>query len=69
MYIDKIDIVTLNRPYDKGKKSKKLEVDSHFNSDRGMTLKKLIPLLESYNENIEHYDHIVKLTLEFEEIE
>ena len=51
-----------------GKKSKKLEVEHHFNSS-GITLKKLIPLLESYSESIEHFDHKVKLTVEFIEVE
>ena len=65
---DKADIVTLNKPYQDGKKSKKLEVEHHFNS-QGITLKKLIPLLESYSESIEHFDHKVKLTVEFIEVE
>ena len=68
MYIDEIDIVTLNRKYKDGKKEKKLDVDAHFNS-QGMTLKKLIPLLESYNDNLQHFDHKVKLTVEFIEVE
>ena len=38
MYIDEIDIVTLNYPYRDGKKQKKHEVENHFNSN-GMTLK------------------------------
>lgn len=68
MYIDEIDIVTLNRKYKDGKKEKKHDVDAHFNS-QGMTLKKLIPLLESYNDNLQHFDHKVKLTVEFIEVE
>ena len=67
-YLDEADIVTLNKPYQDGKKSKKLEVEHHFNS-QGITLKKLIPLLESYSESIEHFDHKVKLTVEFIEVE
>ena len=67
MYIDEIDIVTLNYPYNNGKKEKKHEVEAHFNS-QGMTLKKLIPLLESYNENPQHHDHKIKLTVEFLEV-
>jgi len=68
MYIDEIDIVTLNYPYSNGKKEKKHEVEAHFNS-QGMTLKKLIPLLESYNENLQHHDHQIKLTVEFLEVD
>jgi len=64
MYFDNVDIVTLNYPYENGKKGKKLEVENHFNSN-GMTLKKLMPLLETYNESLHHFDHKVKLTVEF----
>nr|BAR32075.1 hypothetical protein [uncultured Mediterranean phage uvMED] len=68
MYFDEADIVTLNKPYQDGKKSKKLEVEHHFNS-QGITLKKFIPILESYSESIEHFDHKVKVTVEFIEVE
>jgi hypothetical protein len=68
MYIDEIDLVTLNYPYKDGKKEKKHEVESHFNS-QGMTLKKLVPMIESYNENIQHFDHKIKLTVEFIEVD
>lgn len=68
MYFDEVDMVTLNYPYRDGKKQKKLEVENHFNSN-GMTLKKLIPLLESYNDNLHHFDHKVKLTVEFVEVD
>jgi len=34
-----------------------------------MTLKKLIPLLESYNDSLEHFDHKIKLTVEFIEVD
>lgn len=67
MYIDEIDLVTLNLPYKDGKKEKKHNVEAHFNSE-GMTLKKLIPLLESYNDSLEHFDHKIKLTVEFIEV-
>ena len=39
IYLDKANIVTLNKPYQDNKKSKKLEVEHHFNSS-GITLKK-----------------------------
>ena len=39
-------------------------VEHHLNC-KGITLKKLIPLLETYSESIEHFDHKVKLTVEF----
>jgi len=68
MYIDEIDLVTLNYPYKDGKKEKKHEVEAHFNS-QGMTLKKLVPMIESYNENIQHFDHKIKLTVEFIEVD
>lgn len=69
MYIDEIDLVTLNHKYDKdGNKEKKQEVDAHFNS-QGMTLKKLVPLLESYNESLQHFDHKIKLVVEFIEVD
>ena len=68
IYLDKANIVTLNKPYQDGKKSKKLEVEHHFNS-QGITLKKFIPILESYSESIEHFDHKVKVTVEFIEVE
>jgi hypothetical protein len=68
MYLDEVDIVTLNHPYKDGSKQKKLEVENHFNS-QGMTLKKLLPLLESYNESLEHFDHKIKLTVEFVEVD
>ena len=67
MYLDEINIVTLNYPYRDGKKQKKHEVENHFNSN-GMTLKKLIPLLESYNDNLHHFDHKIKLVVEFIEV-
>lgn len=68
MYFDEVDMVTLNYPYRDGKKQKKLEVENHFNSN-GMSLKKLIPLLESYNDSLHHFDHKVKLTVEFVEVD
>jgi hypothetical protein len=68
MYIDEIDLVTLNYPYKDGKKEKKHDVEAHFNS-QGMTLKKLIPMIESYNESLQHFDHKIKLTVEFIEVE
>jgi hypothetical protein len=68
MYIDEIDLVTLNYPYRDGKKEKKHDVEAHFNS-QGMTLKKLVPMIESYNENIQHFDHKIKLTVEFIEVD
>jgi hypothetical protein len=68
MYIDEIDLVTLNYPYKDGKKEKKHDVEAHFNS-QGMTLKKLVPMIESYNENIQHFDHKIKLTVEFIEVD
>jgi len=68
IYLDKANIVTLNKPYQDGKKSKKLEAEHHFDS-QGITLKKFIPLLESYSESIEHFDHKVILTVEFVEVE
>lgn len=68
MYIDEIDLVTLNYPYKDGKKEKKHDVEAHFNS-QGMTLKKLVPMIESYNESLQHFDHKIKLTVEFIEVE
>lgn len=68
MYIDEADILTLNRQYKDGEPTKKLEVENHFNS-QGITLKKLIPLLETYNDSIGHHDHKVKVTVEFVEVE
>ena len=68
MYIDEIDLVTLNYPYKDGKKEKKHDVEAHFTS-QGMTLKKLVPMIESYNESLQHFDHKIKLTVEFIEVE
>jgi len=68
MYIDEINLVTLNYPYKDGKKEKKHNVEAHFNS-QGMTLKKLVPMIESYNDSIQHFDHKIKLTVEFIEVE
>ena len=67
-YIDEADIVSLNHVWKDGKKQKKLEVESHLNCS-GITLKKLIPLIETYSESLDHFDHKVKLTVEFIEIE
>ena len=44
MYIDEAEIVSVNKPYEDGKKSKKLMVEHHLNC-KGITLKKLIPLV------------------------
>ena len=64
IYLDEAEIVSVNKPYEDGKKSKKLMVEHRLNC-KGITLKKLIPLLETYSESIEHFDHKVKLTVEF----
>ena len=67
MYIDEYNIGALAFPYKDGKKQKKLECVAHVQSEDGITIKNLIPLIEAFQEAHGQFNHRVKVIIEFEE--
>ena len=53
MYINKVKVMSYHYPYKNGKESKTLEVESTLDTKRGMMIKKIIPLLDEYEETLE----------------
>ena len=53
MYINKVKVMSYHYPYRNGKELKQLELESKFESDRGLMIKKLLPLLEEYEDTLE----------------
>ena len=50
-------------PYKNGKESKTLELESKFETDRGLMIKKLIPLLDEYEDTLEGYHNDIEMTI------
>ena len=72
MYIDSYEIVSLGTKYREGNKGKDLknQVLTRMHSEEGIQSKRLLDLLESYDENIHfHEGKNCKVTIEFKEID
>ena len=72
MYIDKYEIVSLGTKYRENTKGKDLknQVLTRMYSEEGIQSKKLLDLLESYDDNIHYHEgRNCKVTIEFKEIE
>jgi len=63
MYIDKVKVMSYHYPYKNGKESKTLELESKFETDRGLMIKKLIPLLDEYEDTLEGYHNDIEMTI------
>ena len=72
MYIDSYEIVSLGTKYRENPKGKDLknQVLTRMYSEEGIQSKKLLDLLESYDDNIHYHEgRNCKVTIEFKEIE
>ena len=63
MYINKLKVTSYHYPYKNGKEGKTLEVESTLDTKRGMMIKKIIPLLEEYEETLESYHNDIEMTI------
>ena len=63
MYINKVKVMSYHYPYKNGKESKTLEIESKFETDRGLMIKKLIPLLDEYEDTLEGYHNDIQMTI------
>ena len=63
MYINKVKVMSYHYPYKNGKESKTLEIESKFETDRGLMIKKLIPLLDEYEDTLEGYHNDIEMTI------
>tara|TARA_R100001086_G_scaffold230502_1_gene150819 strand:- start:292 stop:504 length:213 start_codon:yes stop_codon:yes gene_type:complete len=63
MYINKVKVMSYHYPYKNGKESKTLELESKFETDRGLMIKKLIPLLDEYEDTLEGYNNDIEMTI------
>ena len=63
MYINKVKVMSYHYPYKNGKESKTLELESKFETDRGLMIKKLIPLLDEYEDTLEGYHSDIEMTI------
>jgi|TARA_A100001011_G_scaffold196976_1_gene205250 hypothetical protein len=63
MYINKVKVMSYHYPYRNGKELKQLELESKFESDRGLMIKKLLPLLEEYEDTLEGYHNEIEMTI------
>ena len=63
MYINKVKVMSYHYPYKNGKEGKTLEVESTLDTKRGMMIKKIIPLLEEYEETLESYHNDIEMTI------
>lgn len=65
MYIDKAVVNSYDYPWSKGKQGKTLQLENSLKVER-IRLKKLLPLLEEFEETMEHYNTKVTLTINIE---
>ncbi len=65
MYIDKAVVNSYDYPWSKGKQGKTLQLENSLKVER-VRLKKLLPLLEEFEETMEHYNTKVTLTINIE---
>ena len=63
MYINKVKVMSYHYPYKNGKEGKTLELESKFETDRGLMIKKLIPLLDEYEDTLEGYHNDIEMTI------
>ena len=63
MYINKVKVMSYHYPHSNGKELKQLELESKFESDRGLMIKKLLPLLEEYEDTLEGYHNEIEMTI------
>ena len=62
MYIN-VKVMSYHYPYRNGKELKQLELESKFETDRGLMIKKLLPLLEEYEDTLEGYHNEIEMTI------
>ena len=65
MYIDKAVVNSYDYPWSKGKQGKTLQLENSLKVEK-IRLKKLLPLLEEFEETMEHYNTKVTLTINIE---
>ena len=65
MYIDKAVVNSYDYPWNKGKQSKTLQLENSLKVEK-VRLKKLLPLLEEFQETMEYYSTKVTLTINIE---
>jgi hypothetical protein len=65
MYIDKAVVNSYDYPWNKGKQSKTLQLENSLKVEK-IRLKKLLPLLDEFEETMEHYNTKITLTINIE---
>ena len=63
MYINKAVVNSYDYPWSKGKQGKTLELENSLKVDRGMMIKKLLPLLEEFEETMDNYNTEIELII------
>ena len=66
MYIDKAVVNSYIYPWNRGKQGKTLELENSLKVEK-IRLKKLLPLLEEFQETMEYYNTKVTLTINIEQ--
>jgi hypothetical protein len=62
MYIDKAVVNSYIYPWNRGKQGKTLELENSLKVEK-IRLKKLLPLLEEFEETMEYYNTNITLTI------
>ena len=62
MYIDKAVVNSYDYPWNKGKQGKTLQLENSLKVEK-IRLKKLLPLLEEFQETMEYYNTKVTLAI------
>ena len=65
MYIDKAIVNSYDYPWNKGKQSKTLQLENSLKVEK-VRLKKLLPLLNEFEETMENYNTKITLTINIE---
>ena len=65
MYIDKAVVNSYDYPWNKGKQGKTLQLENSLKVER-VRLKKLLPLLEEFEDTMENYNTKITLTINIE---
>jgi len=66
MYIDKAVVNSYIYPWNRGKQGKTLQLENSLKIEK-IRLKKLLPLLEEFEETMEYYNTKVTLTINIEQ--
>ena len=66
MYIDKAVVNSYIYPWNRGKQGKTLQLENSLKVEK-IRLKKLLPLLEEFEETMEYYNTKVTLTINIEQ--